>query len=215
MIEENNGPRAGEERRLYGEFAQFYTSERCPWAPANPRRAFNMAFRKVYPEFSDRLSREQTLAAAYETLGYRGAPRPGLFETFDPDKYTGTRPLEEHFLSLFARKLTGKLKALLRRTTDSGRSGDRGKFRPDPDLGLLREDVRVASEEERLMALPAVLACLSPRERAVVHLLYWGDLSAHKAGKLLELSHKTVCRAHRSALAKLRRLYGLEENLAA
>jgi DNA-directed RNA polymerase specialized sigma subunit len=103
----------------------------------------------------------------------------------------------------------------LRRTTDCGREGDRTKFRPDPALGLLREDVRPASEQARLDALPEVLTYLAGRERAVVHLLYWGDLSARKVGQMLGMDHKTVARVHASALAKLRRLYGLEDNLAA
>ena len=68
------------------------------------------------------------------------------------------------------------------------------------------------SEAARLEILPAVLACLDARERSVIHLLYWADLSARKVGALLEMDHKTVARVHEKAVAKLRRLYGVEEN---
>jgi hypothetical protein len=215
MMETYHGPRAGNRSRLYREFAEFYTTERCRWAPTNPRRAFNLAFGSISSQFRDQLTMEQILAVMFETLGYRGAPRPGLFQTFEPAKYKGMRPLEEHFLSLFARKLKGKLTSLLRRTTDHGRKGDRTKFRPNPALGLLRQEVRPASEQDKLDSLLAILAVLDAREREVVHLLYWRDLSARKAGEWLGMNHKTVGRVHESALAKLRRHYGLEENSAA
>jgi hypothetical protein len=206
-------PRVGASR-LYPEFAQFYAAERCRWAPANPRRLFNIAFTTIYPAFEARLSPEQTLGVVYTTLGFRGADRPGLFQTFDPAKYHGTRPLPDHFVSLFARKLTGKLKRAVART-DQGRSADPAKFRPKPVLGLLDEGVLRRDEQEALDDLPAALARLDAREHDVVHLTYWADLSARKVGAALGMDHKAVARVHAAAVAKLRRAYGVEENLAA
>lgn len=137
MTENNGGPTRG----LYKEFAQFYTSERCQWAPTSPRRVFNLSFGKTLREYRRNLSDEQVLAAMYATLGHRGADRPGLFQTFDPAKYTGKRRLEDHFVALFVRKLKGKLKMLKRRTTDHGRAGDSVLFHTNPALGLLHERV--------------------------------------------------------------------------
>lgn len=207
--------KAGTNSRLYDEFAQFYAQERCPWAPTNPRRVFDLAFGKTFRAYRKTLSREQVLAAVYDTLGFRGAERPGLFQTFDPARYSGSRPYEDHFLSLFARKLRGKLSLMTRRTTDGGREGDTTKFRPNPALGLLRKEERPASEQALLDDIPAVLDCLDARERGVIHLVYWADLSARKVGALLGMDHKTVARVHDQAVGKLRRLYGVEENLAA
>jgi RNA polymerase sigma factor (sigma-70 family) len=215
MYQKNDGPRAGTMSRLYGEFARFYEQQRCPWAPANPKRIFNLAFDKLYPRFYDRLSEEQFLSAVYATLGFPGSDPKGMFETFDPAKYRGSRGLDDHFVSLFARKLTGKLTRAVSRTTDRGRRGDPAKFRPDPALGLLDERVRPESEQACLDLLPAVLACLDARERAVIHLTYWGDLSARKVGELLGMDHKGVARVHDRAVGKLRRMYGVEEKLAA
>ena len=203
---------AGARGRLYAEFVQFYMSERCRWAPENPQRAFKLAFGRTFRESRRGFSDEQVLAAMYAALGYRGADRAGLFRTFDPAKYTGTRRPEDHFVSLFARKLKGKLLSMRRRTTDRGRAGDPVAFPHDPALGLLHG---LAYEPPPGGDLPAVLACLAPRERAVVHLMYWEGLSARRVGALLGVDHKTVTAIHRAAVRKLRRLYGVEENLAA
>ncbi|HYH67462.1 MAG TPA: hypothetical protein VD866_22380 [Urbifossiella sp.] len=215
MFDRNDGPEAGPKRQLYREFAEFYRAERCRWAPDNPRRVFNLAFRRIYPDFEHQLSEEQFLAVVYRALGFRGADPRGLFQMFDPAMYRGRRRPEDHFVSLFARKLTGLLKRAVARTTDRGRAADPTKFRPNPALGLLHERERPASEQAQLDLLPAVLACLDAKERAVVHLLYWSDLSTRKTGALLEMDHKTVARVHVAAVAKLRRLYGVEGNLAA
>jgi DNA-directed RNA polymerase specialized sigma24 family protein len=72
-----------------------------------------------------------------------------------------------------------------------------------------------ASEAARLDILTVVLAYLTPRQRAVVHLIYWEGLSARKVGTLLGMDHKTVARVHAAAVAELRWLYGVEEKCAA
>jgi RNA polymerase sigma factor (sigma-70 family) len=82
-------------------------------------------------------------------------------------------------------------------------------------FAMVTVETRPASEQARLDALPAALAGLDPRERGVLHLVYWADLSARKAGALLGLDHKTVGRVHATAVRKLRRQYGVEESLAA
>ncbi len=215
MPNRKNGLWAGAKSRLYGEFARFYTSERCQWAPTNPERVFNVAFGKTFREYRGNLSDEQVLAALYAALGYRGAGRPGLFQTFDPTKYAGTRPLDAHFVSLFARKLRGKLDLLQRRTTDCGRVADPTRFRSNPALGLVSENEMTSPEPGPADDLPAVLGCLDARERGVIHLMYWSNLSARKVGTLLGLDHKTVTKVHDTAVRKLRRVYGVGENHAA
>jgi hypothetical protein len=80
---------------LYREFAHYYTTERCEWAPDNPERVFNLAFKTVYPRYRKRLTPEQFLAEVYGTLGFSSAQPDGLFQTFDPAKYTGAGPLTD------------------------------------------------------------------------------------------------------------------------
>src|SRR5437868_6898679 len=105
MYERTDGSARAGMRRLYAEFAEFYTAEKCRWAPAEPRRVFNLAFEVVYPDYRDRLSPEQFLGVLYATLGFDGADPPGLFQTFDPTRYNGRRRLDDHFVSLFVTKL--------------------------------------------------------------------------------------------------------------
>jgi hypothetical protein len=205
--------RAGALCRLYEEFARYYVEERCEWAPANPRRVFNLAFERFYPGVQNRMSPEEFLGVVYQTLGFRGTDRDGLFQTFNPALYRGHRPLDDHFVSFFARKLKGKLGRAVGRTTDRERPGDPHTFRTDPGLGLVNHRDVSDRDREHLADLPAVLSFLDPRERAVVHLLYWDDLSTRKAATLLNIDHKTVARVRDGAVAKLRRLYGVEEEV--
>ncbi len=201
-------------RRLHNEFARYYTAERCEWAPTNPRRAFNLAFEIASRRKYRPLSEEHVLTVVYATLGFRGADQPGLFQTFDPAMYNGTRHLSDHFINLFARKLSGKLSREMTRTTDRGRKGDVEKFQTTPGLGLLNERTQPDRNRHLLDDLPEVLSCLNGRERGVIHLLYWEDLSARKVGALLGMDHKTVASVHQTAVNKLRRAYEIEENLA-
>jgi hypothetical protein len=209
-MQDTYGGPAAARRHLSAEFARFYDACRCGWAPANPDRAFGLAFKSVYPEFDNRVSEEEVLAAAFDALGYPGADRPGLFRTFDPGKYSGGLPLEDHFLNLFARKLRGKLESSLRRTTDNGRPGDPDKFRPNPALGLLRGTAEPAANRTPADDLRADLGVLTDRQRAAVWYRYWAGLSDRDAGRRLGLDHKTVAKDHRAALARLRPLYGAE-----
>ncbi len=200
--------------RLYQEFAHYYMAERCQWAPTNPRRAFNLAFEIASRRNYRPLSEEHVLTVVYATLGFRGADRPGLFQTFDPAKYNGTLPLNDHFINLFARKFSGKLSKEMSRTTDRGRKGDAEKFQTTPGLGLRNERTLPDRNRHLLDDLPEVLNCLNGRERGVIHLLYWEDLSARKIGALMGIDHKTVASVHQTAVSKMRRAYGDEENLA-
>src|SRR5690349_19586267 len=85
-------------RQLRKEFEEFYTSNRCTPAPPNPRRIFNLCYRTIYRRFRRRLTEWEFLAIVLETLGVReGYPR-GLFQTFDPSRYQGKLPLEDHIV---------------------------------------------------------------------------------------------------------------------
>ena len=74
---------------LYREFTAYYTQERCHWAPSNPKRAFNLAFKTLYPAYCERMAPSLFLSFIYDTLGVRGGEPRGLFQTFDPEKYKG------------------------------------------------------------------------------------------------------------------------------
>src|SRR5262249_25585806 len=125
MTERNDGPRAGTTSRLYREFAEFYDEEWCRWAPDNPRRGFNLAFEKVYPKFSDRLTEEEFIAVMYSTLGFHGSKPPGLFETFDPGRYGCRLPLDDHFVNLFKARLEWRVRDRLRKEVRRRRKRER------------------------------------------------------------------------------------------
>src|SRR5689334_8381455 len=93
MTDDLQGPSRRRRDHLYEEFAAFYASERCSWAPETPRRAFNLAFEGIYPAYPARLSREQFLALVYDTLGVRQCRPKGLFQTFNPTRYMKSLPL--------------------------------------------------------------------------------------------------------------------------
>src|SRR5689334_19672496 len=105
MYDATQRPMTGCMRGLYREFASFYEAERCPWAPENPKRAFNLAFKVIYPNVYDQFTEEEFLQLMYDTLGFPGSTPEGLFQTFDPKQYGGALPIETHFLNLFKQQL--------------------------------------------------------------------------------------------------------------
>jgi hypothetical protein len=202
-------PRWQSTSRLYREFREFYDAHRCVYAPANPRRIFNLCFKSVYRAYRNRLTTFEFLGVIYTTLGVRqGEPR-GLFQTFDPVKYKGKLPLDRHFVNLFKKKLWGKLILALSPRTDQGKPADPGKFHARPELGLRRAAGLSRWDRDVREAIHEALAYLDELERAVIHLTYWGGLSARMVGELLSVDHKTVGRRHCRALQKLREFYGV------
>lgn len=201
----------------YQEFAAYYARERCRWAPENPLRVYNLAIRTLWPEVRDRMTLDHFMATVYATLGFRrtkpdhGKPKipPGLFHDFDPDKYHGTLPPEDHFVNLFKKRLWGKLGRELRPRTDKRKKGDRFGFVARPHLGLRRgrETPRSRHEQERLDLIPEALATLDPQEQQLVRLVYWDDRSKCEAAVDLKVNRRTVTRRHDEALRKLRRYY--------
>jgi len=192
---------------LFDEFSTYYRAERCAWAPAEPARLYNLAFKELYPGCEGRLQPEEFLSVMYETLGFRGAERPGLFQTFEPGKYNGGKPLAEHFVNFFARKLRGKLAHALAKT------GQKRPPRPErvphiPELGLIRRTHAGSCGREIGEQLPACWRRLDARERKAVELSFWEGLSARRVGAALGVDHKTVPRVLSRALARLRRELG-------
>jgi RNA polymerase sigma factor (sigma-70 family) len=231
-----NDPRNSGRRRnhLYDEFAAYYASERCRWAPNDPRRVFNLALKSIYPSYNRRLTAEQFLALIYDTLGVRqGRPR-GLFQSFNPGKYKGRLSLQDHFVNLFMRRLKDRLKGNLSRNgTDQNRQADASEFQARPELGLYKVTRTSRWNRQRVESLPEALAFLLTHDREVenavaealaglglqeeqvIRLTYWGGLSRRKIGRLLGLDHKTVARRYDDALWKLREFYGVEQRVAA
>jgi RNA polymerase sigma factor (sigma-70 family) len=202
-----NDPRKSGRRRnhLYDEFAAYYASERCWWAPNDPRRIFNLAFKSIYPTYNRRLTVEQFLALIYDTLGVRqGRPR-GLFQKFDPARYTKSLPLEEHFINSFAFRLRGRLKNYLKRDTSHHRVCNPAKLRALLDSKRVRSAQGMPRERELLAALTDALERLEGEEYLVIRLAYWNDLSAREIGLALRRDHKTVRSRLETALSKLRR----------
>jgi RNA polymerase sigma factor (sigma-70 family) len=195
-------------RKLYEEFQGFYTRHRCRWAPANPRRIFNLCFRSLYPQFNRRITPYGLMAVVYEVLGVRRAEPRGLFQTFDPAKYKGSLPLEDHFVNLFTKRLRGKLSKACVPASDSGREADPARFRARPEIGLHKEGGMADRDRELVESVPEALACLEKQERLVIHLNYWVDLSGRQIAAVLGIDHKTVRGRHDRAIRKLRRFYG-------
>jgi hypothetical protein len=248
-------------QRLYREFQEFYARERAawvaeaperePWAPRNPRRLFNLAVKGPYRAYRKRMTPWQLLSAMYAVLGRGSAgpdwpgfgaqsrPRPGLFRGFNPAKYHGELPLEDHFANLFKARLWGSLLRSLAPRTDNGRQDPEGRFRGAPEYGLVRqggqsrtreacscpppdglEDVAGPGEQARgigrlVETVEEALACLDKVERLIIQLTFWGDLSARGIGVELGVDHKTVQRRRDAALNKLRGFYRDEVGAAA
>ena len=212
-----NDPNYHRRRRnhLYEELALYYATERCRWAPANPRRLFNLAFKRLYPAYRRWISSHQFLAVVYDTLGTRrGKPR-GLFQTFDPARYTKSLPLEEHFINLFAQKLKGRAKNHLKREAAHGQVCDPTKLRAQPEMELVGTTQRSTRHGEWLASIPDALWQLDAEEHLVIRLKFWDDLSLREIGLALRQDHKTVGRRQEAALGKLRRYYGVEPGAAA
>lgn len=193
-------------RRLFAEFAEYYLAQRCRWAPRTPDRVFFLAYKVVYPQYRRRMTRAEFLGVVYDTLGFRGAARKGLFQTFDLKEYKGALSAEDHFVNFFKQKLLGNLDLATRRTTDSGRPGDPNQFPHRPELGLVHESPPTPTDD---IDQDDLIGVLSDRERDVIRLMYWGGLSARRVGLELGIDHKTVTAAHHEALFCLRRVYGL------
>lgn len=217
MFESNDRSTAGATRRLYEEFARYYTTERCPWAPENPRRVFNLAFEVIYPRWCDVLTEEEFLRAIYDILGFRGSKPQGLFETFDANQYGGPLPLPDHFVNLFRVKLEGRVLDECRRATRLRRRKYKpGTLTPNGERRLKRLDNPLTgADQERVDALAEALAVLPPVELAVVHMTYWGRYSRQEVADQLDLDRDTVRRRHESALARLRVFYGVSAKSAA
>lgn len=186
--------------QLYREFAAYYEAERCVWAPANPRRAFNLAVKTLYEPNREKVSLFQFIGLVYETLGF-AAGGTGLFREFDPDKYHGRLPLEKHFLNLFRARLEGKLVNALRRgeLLVAARQ-KRGK------VGLPQRSFRQRQLDQEVAE---ALTCLSDLEARVIRLRYWDDASYREIGQELGMDHKTAGRRLDQALDKLRRQFGV------
>ena len=129
-----------ERGRLYAEFESYYVAHRCRWAPENPRRVFNLCVHVVYRRYRKRLTLPAFLSVVYATLGIPfDESRPhtdadkrrlhGMFQKFDPAKYRGVLPIEDHFINLLRRKVEGRLLRYLQAPTDTGNRGDDGLFR--------------------------------------------------------------------------------------
>lgn len=202
-------------RTLFVEFAEFYRRERCRWAPVNPCRAFNLAFRTLYPYYRRFMTPEQFMSEVYATLGTAtGSPR-GLFQTFSPSKYHGRLAVEDHFLNFFKRKLWGKLHRSLKVPSDRGRRGDKMKFRGPKQarhsshrLDLLEPEQPCRHHLALVESLVEAVSLLERLEQDIVRLVYESGLSDRSIAAELRIDRGTVGRKHRKALAKLRHLLG-------
>jgi hypothetical protein len=114
------------------EFCRYYVREwgrwvaedasRADWAPRNPKRLFNLALKKLYPDCRKKMSIWAFLAEIYKTLGFHFEERKGLFQQFDPCRYQGTLALADHFTNLFKKRLKANLDRALKAKTDRRRA---------------------------------------------------------------------------------------------
>ncbi len=216
MRQTNRSP-AGVGSPLYREFAAYYAAERCRWAPDNPRRLFNLAFKKVYPRFCDRLTEEEFVETMYTTLGFPGSRPRGLFRTFDPAKCHDRLPLADHFANRFKAQLAYRVRDRLRREAKRRRRRvRRKKLTPGAERRLRRDGGSPYDRVERewVDALPEALGRLAPDESVVVRMTYWERYSLREVAVVLGLDRGTVRRRHDAAIAVLRAFYGVSGKIA-
>jgi len=184
------------QRHLVREFCEFYQARRCPCAPANPMRIFRLG-ETLYKQYLRRITPAGFMSVLYETL-------QSIFQRFDPTKYQGQRPIEDHFANFFKKTLWGNLRRAMRPRSDMGRKGNRQKFHPQPELGLriAKESLHTewAHEEihEAVSELPQV-------EQSIIRGRYWADLSEAKVAKSLGIDRRTVKKRHDMAIERLRK----------
>ena len=193
--------------QLREEFIIYYREFRCEWAPQNPLRIWNLAVKSIYPEFRSRISPSELLAFIFTTLGFTGSDPIGLFDSFNPDLYSGSLSYEDHFVNFFGRKLRGNIRNFIWITNKKNRVENTAKFQPRPELGLLRKESRSTKEQSHLLLLRCFVHFLTEVEQLVIHLLYWEDLSTRKAGARLSFDHKKVQRVRDRTLERLRLLF--------
>jgi RNA polymerase sigma factor (sigma-70 family) len=157
-----------------------------------------LAFEVVYPNFRDQLTEEEFLGLVYDTLGFPGSQPRGLFETFDPTRYSGSLPLNDHFINLFKLKLDWRLKDWLRQSDRESRP-----LRRDDGSRYDRID------QERVEALQEGMGLLTQGERKVVYMKYWGRCSQQEVAVELKLDRETIRRRHGMAIGKLREFFGI------
>ncbi|QDU20597.1 sigma-70 family RNA polymerase sigma factor [Urbifossiella limnaea] len=216
-MSQTNHASAAARKRLYREFADYYSAERCRWAPPNPLRLFNLAFKTVYPRFRDRLTEEEFVEAMYTTLGFPGSRPRGLFRTFDPAKCHDRLPLGGHFANLFKAQLEYRVLDRLRREAKRRRRRvRREELTPGAERRLRRDGGSPYDRVERewVDALPEALGRLAPDEFVVVRMTYWERYSLREVAVALGLDRGTVRRRHNAAIAMLRAFYGVSRKIA-
>ena len=84
-----------------------------------------------------------------------------------------------------------------------------GRITPDHDVATTHADLLGAEDErydlvERVAAITPALRALSPRERVIVHLRFFEDLTQAEIAQELGLSQMHVSRLLRRSLVRLR-----------
>jgi DNA-directed RNA polymerase specialized sigma24 family protein len=221
-------------RCAYDEFKNFYAKERCPWAPENPWRVYRLATKKLFmPTYQHRMTVWEFLSCVYHTLGVREGRLRGLFQDFNPARYTqGELSAEKHFLNMFMKRLRARLHRSLHPRSDNRRKDRHARFVATPALGLVQQEGPGAPTANCQDMLPFLadrpwppkgfsslsgtvseaLESLPDSHRTVIELAYWPRLrpSNRRIGRALGLDHKTVGRRRDEAIRMLRAFYADE-----
>ena len=153
------------------------------------------------------MSLPHLLSTIYRTLGFNGNERAGLFQTFDPSKYKGKLPIEDHFVNLFKKRLWGSILRAINPRSDAGRPCDRSMFAASADIGLIKQEKVSKRGRESIDCIQDALARLGPIERLIIELKYWLRLSNRTIAAELSIGRGTVRNKHSKAIRELRRYY--------
>ena len=207
-----SGAKRGEVQIALEEFSEYYIQEwgrwvaedesRADWAPRNPKRLFNLALKKLYPDCCKKMSIWAFLSEIYKTLGVHAGKPEGLFQAFDPARYHGKLPLASHFVNLFK----GRLRANLHRALKA-KTNERKCKKPEVYRAFGSNSRSPGQKWELTGLLHEMVARLGESERAIIRLRYWEGLSDRGIGRQLVIDHKKVKRRHDSAINKLRSFF--------
>ncbi len=169
---------------IVGEIRRYFRDR--GWAVKVPRRLqeLNLAANKVIDELTQRLDRPPTVREIAEELDV-----------------TEQEALEAMEL--------GELYELPSLDSELGADSEEARSRLQDYVGEVDEEIE---RFERRSRLAEALRALSPRERKIIELRFFGNLSQTQVAERLNISQMHVSRLQQRALAKLREVVREQEN---
>jgi RNA polymerase sigma-B factor len=169
---------------IVGEIRRYFRDR--GWAVKVPRRLqeLNLATNKMVDELTQRLNRPPTVREIAEEL--------------DISEQEALEAME-----------LGELYELPSLDSELGADSDETRSRLQDYVGQVDEEIE---HFERRSRLTEALGALSPRERSIIRMRFFDNLSQTQVAQQLNISQMHVSRLQQRALAKLRELMREQEN---